>query len=375
MSASTPSDYAGSTLPGSTITPMARLYSDLKVLAHPDRLAALREGRLAAPVHVRIKPINRCNHNCWYCAYRSGALQLGDDMDLGDRIPEAKMFEIADDLVAMGVRAVTFSGGGEPTLYKPLPRVMERLAAGGIKIGSLTNGSNLKGAMADAFAAHASWVRVSVDGYDDASYAAARGLRGSPFSDLLERLAAFAQRRSQCVLGVSFIVGEGNAGHVFDACRQFREAGVNHVKLSGVVVGNDDAGNDAYHDRIRATVEAEIERAQSLATDRFAIVNHYHGLSGLFAKDYRSCPIMRFLTVIGADCRVYACQDKAYTASGCLGSIEERSFADFWFSAENRRALDAVDPSASCRHHCVAHHKNQLLHELTAIDQRHASFV
>jgi len=50
-------------------------------------------------------------------------MQLGEDMDQKDQIPEDKMMEIVEDLVNMGVKAVTFSGGGEPFLYKPLLKV------------------------------------------------------------------------------------------------------------------------------------------------------------------------------------------------------------------------------------------------------------
>ena len=48
-----------------------------------------------------------------------GDLQLGEEIDVRDSIPEDKMNEIVDDLVKMDVKAVTFSGGGEPFLYKP----------------------------------------------------------------------------------------------------------------------------------------------------------------------------------------------------------------------------------------------------------------
>ena len=44
-------------------------------------------------------------------------------MDLRDRMPEAKMIELVDDIVAMGVEAVTFLGGGKPLIYKPLPAI------------------------------------------------------------------------------------------------------------------------------------------------------------------------------------------------------------------------------------------------------------
>jgi 2-iminoacetate synthase ThiH len=88
------------------------VYSSLKFLSYHEQLAALRERRLVAPVHIRIKPMNYCNHNCWYCAYRYDNLSLGEGMDTADQLPRDKMFEIVEDVIEMGVKAVTFSGGG-----------------------------------------------------------------------------------------------------------------------------------------------------------------------------------------------------------------------------------------------------------------------
>lgn len=354
---------------------MTRLYSNLKFLRFRDRLDALAKGEVAAPVHVRIKPINRCNHNCWYCAYRTDNLKLGEDMDLDDRIPIAKMLEIADDLVDMDVRAVTFSGGGEPLLYKELPAVVQRLAEGGIRVATLTNGSNLKGAMAEAFATYGTWVRVSLDGWDDASYTAARGAPEGAFSRLMDNLSRFAARGTSCVLGVSFIVGEANHTHLAEVCARLKDAGVNHVKVSGAVVSNDRDNNNAYHRRLTDTVHDQVAQARRLEDDRFTLIDHYHELEERFEKDYSTCPFLMFLTVIGADSRVYSCQDKAYTDSGLLGSIAGQRFRNFWFSAANRERLYGLDPSRSCRHHCVAHVKNITLHEYLSVEEKHGFFV
>ncbi|MBF0332438.1 MAG: radical SAM protein [Alphaproteobacteria bacterium] len=354
---------------------MARLYSNLKFLRFRDRLEALETRRLAAPVHVRIKPINRCNHNCWYCAYRVDNLQLGDGMELTDRIPDAKMFEIVEDVVAMGVKAVTFSGGGEPLLYKPLPEVVDALAAGGVRIGCLSNGSNLRGRMAEAFARHATWLRVSIDSWDDASHTRHRGTPDGSFTQLVDNMRAFAASGTACVLGVSLIIGAENKDRIFEVCALMRDIGVDHVKLSGVVVANSGAENNAYHARIKDEVAAQIARAKTLSRDGFAVIDHYHDLDELFDKDYRSCPFLQFLTVIGADCKVYACQDKAYTEAGLLGSIAQTRFRDFWFSEENHRRLFGIDPSRDCRHHCVAHAKNLVLHEILSTEPAHGVFV
>ena len=117
---------------------MAHLYSNLKFLEFADYIQALEERRVVAPVHVRIKPTNRCNHDYWYFTYRTNDLKLGEDMSEADATPRTKMFEIGEDLIEMKVKAVTFSGGGEPLLYKPLPDLTNALAAGGIKVATLT---------------------------------------------------------------------------------------------------------------------------------------------------------------------------------------------------------------------------------------------
>ena len=354
---------------------MSRLYSNLKFLGQTDRLNAIRQGDMAAPVHVRIKPINRCNHNCWYCAYRADQLQLGENMKLSDRLADDKLLEIVDDLVAIGVKAVTFSGGGEPLLHKRLPDAVERLARGGVRIATLTNGSNLKGRMADAFAEHGTWVRVSMDAWDDASYAQARGVRQGEFSNIIDCMRAFIDRRSRCVLGVSFIITHDNHLHIRDMCALLKDVGVNHVKLAAAVVSNDAAENNRYHREIMAPATSAIEQAHALSDDAFSVLNHYHVTAERFDKSYHSCPFARLLTVIGADAKVYTCQDKAYAEAGLLGSIEQRSFREFWFSDENRRRHEALDPSRHCRHHCVAHEKNLALIDYLSLDPDHAVFI
>ena len=354
---------------------MATYYSPLKFLHFKKHLAGLDQGEIVAPVHIRVKPTNHCNHNCWYCAYRADNLDLGDEMVLKDSIPAERMLALAHEFVSMGVKAVTFSGGGEPLLYKPLPEVIEILATGGVRIAALTNGSNLKGRVADAFAAHGTWIRVSLDAWDDESYVKSRGAKGRDFSRLIENIRNFTARSTECVLGVSLIVGHDNHRHIMEVCSLLKDCGVNHVKVSGAVVSNDAAGNNSYHLTIKNEVEQQIKAAQALTDNSFSVLNHYHDLEDRFEKQYGTCPFLQFLTVVGADQQVYTCQDKAYTQSGRMGSIATRSFKEFWFSEESQQFLKTFDPSTQCGHHCVSHAKNLAIHEYLSLDQEHVNFV
>jgi len=352
-----------------------RIYSTLKYTRFADQLDAIANRRVTAPGHVRIKPYNHCNHNCWYCAYRVDNLQLGENIDLTDQIPYDKMMEITEDIIDMGVKAVTFSGGGEPLIYKPLIEVIDRLAEGRVRIAALSNGSNLKGKMAEAFAAHATWIRISVDGWDDASYAAAREIKEGAFTQLLENMRAFSDLKSPCVLGISLIVDNKNCRHIFEAAKKFKAAGANHVKVSGVVVSNDGKENNAYHANITDIVTDQLTQAAALNSEDFRIINHYHELPERFDKQYDYCPYLQFQTIIGADCKVYACHDKAYTDGGLLGDIANRSFKDFWFSEENHQRLFGINPSIQCRHHCMANHTNLSILDYLSIDSEHGRFV
>lgn len=355
---------------------MSAVYSKLKIFHYPEKLATLPAGRpeIAPPLHVRIKPTNHCNHRCTYCAYRNDRLQLGSAMNDRDAIPRDKMMEIIDDLAEMGVKAVTFSGGGEPLLYPHLEEALERLVATDIRFASLTNGSLLNGRIAELFAKHATWLRVSMDGWDDASYAAYRGVKSGEYGRILDNMENFKQLGGPCRLGVCINIDDRNYDHILGQLRRLKACGVDSVKLSPCIVSNTGEENNRFHAPFFAGVREQLDVAmRELADDHFDIYDSYHLLEENFDKVYDWCPYLQILTVIGADCGVYACQDKAYSKSGLLGSIADTRFKEFWFA--DKRRFFGINPSQHCHHHCVTNGKNLMVHEYLNIDPAHGQFV
>jgi radical SAM protein with 4Fe4S-binding SPASM domain len=353
-----------------------KVYSNLKMFAFSNTLQSLLNKEVTAPVHIRIKPTNVCNHDCWYCSYHASNLDLGVDMEYRDSIPIDKMKQIVSDIIRMKVSAVTFSGGGEPLLYKKLPEIIENLSKGGVKVAALTNGANLKGEMADAFAEYGSWIRVSLDGYDDESYAKARRVGVGEFSKLLNNLADFSARDTKCTLSAVYVVDHHNYNHVFDICEKLKVHGVKTVKLSGVIVGDSSDENSRYHQPIKDQVGKEIEQTKKLEDNDFLINDSYHDLDDrMWDKNYKTCPNLLYSPVIAADSKVYTCHDKAYTESGCLGDISNQSFKEFWYSQQNRKNIYEFSPSSQCKHHCVAHPRNILMHEFLSLNRDHLDFT
>jgi MoaA/NifB/PqqE/SkfB family radical SAM enzyme len=349
----------------------------MKVFHYKEKIDSLPADneKITAPVHIRIKPTNVCNHDCWYCAYKVSNLQLGKDMVEKDFIPEDKMMEIIDDLIEMGVKAVTFSGGGEPFTYRYMLSTARRLANSPIRFASLTNGARLKGEVAEIFAHYATWVRVSMDGWDGHSYAAYRGVKETEFGKVIQNMKDFKAYGGKCLLGVSYIVDKDNQAHVYDMLQTLRDVGVDSVKISACIVSNEGRETNDYHKPFFNDVKSQIRKFQDECNDdNFEIFDAYHEVDEKFKKTYTWCPYLQILPVIGADLNIYPCQDKAYNLDeGLIGSIKNVRFKEFWFSNKNK--FFKVNPSKVCNHHCVANKKNKIILEYLGADKEHMVFV
>ena len=349
----------------------------MKIFHFKNKVDSLPEkiDKIIAPVHIRIKPTNICNHNCWYCSYKAENLQLGKDMKIRDQIPKEKMIEILDDIIEIGVKSVTFSGGGEPFCYPYLLAVVNKLSKSSIKFSCLTNGSLLQGELAEIFANKGTWLRISIDGWDKDSYARYRGVSKDEFGKVMNNMENFKKLGGKCYLGISLVVDRNNHLHIYDFIKRIKDIGVDSIKVSPCVVADNSMENNRYHQPIFDKVKEQIEKAtKELATEKFEISDAYHEPGKGFKKEYTWCPYLQINPVIGADLNVYPCHDKAYNLNeGLIGSVKDCRFKTFWLT--NKSKFFKINPARHCNHHCVANEKNELILEYLNADKKHLAFV
>lgn len=357
---------------------MGILYTKMKIFNFKDKLNSLSRtvNEIMPPIHIRIKPTNICCHNCKYCAYGKNNLTIfGKDKIKKTFISKEKIVEILSDIAEMGVKAVTFSGGGEPLVYPHILDSIKELFKAGIKFSSLTNGALLQGELAKYFALHGTWVRVSMDGWDDKSYSYYRGVPHGEFTRIMTNMKNFRKYSGKCHLGVSLIIDKINAPHIYKIASNLKDIGVDSVKMSPCLVNDNAVDNNRYHRLFFKDVKLQIKKVtKNLADDSFEVFDSYAELDEKFKKDYNWCPYLQILPIIGADLNVYSCPDKAYNLkNGCIGSIKNQRFKDFWFSDKNK--YFKINPSVHCNHHCETNQKNKLILEYLNIDKEHLNFV
>ncbi len=353
-------------------------YSNLKIIHFPEKLQSFRDGKITAPIYVRLKPINRCNHDCFFCVYASGyrketpptngidhiVSKMHEDMVESDTIPTAKMLEVLQDFHEMGVKAVTYSGGGEPLLHKDIVQMMQQTLDYGIDLSIITNGQLLTGKRAQVLA-KAKWVRVSIDYTSADEMMRFRHVPERMFEDVLSNLKEFDEIRDPgCDLGINYIVHRDNCKDLVGIAKRLKECGVDNIRFSPMWV----PGIENYHAPIKEHVEKQLRECQALCDGTMTINTTYdfnspaHGTK----RSYEKCFFMQTVPVVGADMNVYACHNKAYDNKGKIGSIADKRFKELWFSAEAKHVFDTLNPKHDCCHQCANDMKNHVINDVLA---------
>jgi MoaA/NifB/PqqE/SkfB family radical SAM enzyme len=352
-------------------------YSKFKIVWHEEKLKSLLEEKVTPPIYVRVKPTNNCNHQCFYCSYDPEfGYVLSERFNRKDRIPKEKMMEILEDFEEMGVRAVTFSGGGEPLIYPYIEDALERTLENGIDLSVITNGQELRGKKLE-FLKYAKWIRVSLDSVDPKTFQETRRVPQRRYAELIDNIGNFARiKNDSCELGINFVVNDKNHNQVFRAAKLFKDLGVNHLKITPLYTPK---GFFEYHKPLKKETERQIKLArEALAGPHFEVYDTYENdfvLTSRNKRNYPSCPIMQIVPVIGADSCVYTCHDKAYTSQGLLGSLRDQSFKDLWFSSETERIFQSFNPKKNCKHHCTYDSRNILIRNILESFGDHVNFI
>ncbi len=349
-------------------------YSSLKIFHHVDRIKGLLEGKRVAPIYIRIKPTNVCNQNCYYCVYANNLVFEGRNVDRRESIEWSCLEQVLYQSAEMGVKAITFSGGGEPLCYHSIDKALELVQGMGIDYSMITNGQALEGKNIELLK-NAKWVRISFDSSNAKTYERVRGV--NTYNNVVRNIEQFAKRKSgYCTLGINCVITKQNFMEIYDICKLAKELGVGNIKLSPIVVKKNEGD---YHDEISSFVVEQIEKAKSeLECTTFSIVDKYTddiGITNRFIKNYERCLIQEFFTVIAADSKVYRCHQRAYLDSGLIGDLTEKPFKEIWYSDKTIRLAREYNACQECQFRCAFDERNILLNDFLNIDKDHVNFI
>jgi len=168
---------------------------------------AIIDGRIV-PYHLQLFPTNRCNKNCPFCS----CLKIDRRLELS--FNEIK--QILDYFRKLGSKAITISGGGEPTLHQNLNDILLYAKLLGYEIGLVSNGVlwSKKGNF-DIANNTLTWSRLSVT------------------DDTINNIEIYANNLLYVDVGLSYVVVEDtnvdNVSRIFKVAESIKN--LTHIRL------------------------------------------------------------------------------------------------------------------------------------------------
>lgn len=311
-------------------------YSHLKAFRHPDVLQSISKGVPSRLPHVELILADLCQQSCKFCAYRLDGYASNQLFDDRRMMSAAKALEIIEDCAEIGVQAIQFTGGGEPTIHKCFELAARKVHQYGMKFSLVSNGVRINKELA-GFLVNASWIRISLDAATEETYTSVRRVHRSHWDKAREAIKYLREERDRlktsCVIGVGFTVTPDNWGEVIDAAWLAKELGADNFRISAQFSNEDEKLFESFHTRAVGRCKA----AEAYSDSSFTVYNRFGDrLEDLRFKqpEDKLCGYQFFTTYIGADLNVYRCCGYAYNERGLVGSIANQRFKDFWMSQE-----------------------------------------
>lgn len=364
------------------------IQSRYKLLNNLDKVLEWVTTGDTIPVLVNINPTNRCNHRCPLCTSKD----FLDDVTF----PTPRLKQIIEELAKLGVKAIGFGGGGDPTCHPDLAELIHFSAAQGLEFAMTTNGQLLNEEIIEAAVRHSTWLRVSLDASTPEIYKKTHGLGDKEFEQVKSNIEALVREKkrtgSDVTLGITYLLGPHTVDGAVSATRMVRDIGVDNIRLrpffrwdqeskSPSQVSDSDAlvpvpgkrtGSRAYS--VEGSRKAEFDRrmadvlreCKSLQSESFSVSYPEDRILDVATQServHRVCSVHHFQSIITADMQVYPCCMLEGKAKYSYGSVAEKSFQEVWESPSRRAAYERIDFS-DCPNPCMLEKHNELLWEI-----------
>lgn len=291
------------------------------------------EGKHVTPVLVEIDPVNYCNAACPWCIYstRSNRARFENQT----RINYEALYSAITGMKCCGVKAINWTGSGEPTLYPKLDKLVEHAHHYDISQGLFTNCVSERHGVDPSFF---EWIRVSLT---------EKYLEGISKPLLAEYLA-------QTTVGICMNLTPDNLSMVDEMCRGACDLGVHYFQIRPAL-------QQSYHDCPEIVVPSKIKEYE---TEDFKVyLSPYKFSDYRKPKPYSLCRAGQFECVLDCYGNVRVCNYHLDEPEYAIGNICEESFESIVERIPRETSL-----AANCQTCCKNHVVNAVLDELLQVE-------
>ena len=330
----------------------------LKLARYPELLVGVPN-----PIHWDVDPSTVCAHACRGCPYifdgpidpMLGVIRPETAKDKRTLLDFETFLSFLEQAIGSGCKAITFVGGGEPTIHPRFSEMMEACTRRGVKFGVITHLGRKYNDVFFSALKQATWVRVSVNAATRGTYLKHQGK--DHFDQAIENIAT-ASLSFGTRVGFSFLITNDNYHEIEFAAKIAKDAYAKYIQYKPIIELNLGAAYRGIEGEIRDYLKVAAEYAD----DRFQVLDQWDGrikeLQRHAAGEFSGrCHVARLNPKLGANGVVYQCCELAYSDEGALGSVYEETLATILARADQSK----IDMKA-CPH-CWDKPVNKIINE------------
>jgi len=341
-------------------------FSKNKILFFKEQVMNALEKRHVNPIVFELSLSGCCNQKCIYCCCDYYHKKEYLNFDQINNIIEQ---------VSYCAKAITLTGGGEPTLNPWFSYTVEHIKKRGLSVGVISNGTNLDLLALEVLAKYASFFRVSLDSTDSAMYEKIRRpytiySLDTVLSNINSIVKLKRKYKSELQVGVQIVLCGQSISDIKKTILAVRSLGVDFIQIRP----EDNAtgkSSEPQYEYIKKII-SERENLEKFSTEVFKVFLSYNKLNeyerNSVYKSYIGCSGANFTCSIGHNNRVYFCCSNIGNEKYELGNLENTSLKEILISTKRKKLIEECDHEG-CQMQCRNHELNKLFYNLERMDK------
>jgi len=333
------------------------------------------ESYLPPPVECNLDPYAACNLNCYFCVVQRYIKHHREEIGMSE-LPADYSHRLIDFLSDWGVRGLCISGGGEPTLHRELPNLINH-ASEKMDVSLVTNITVMNTELIKSMM-YCKWIALSVDAGDRYMYRLIKGK--DMFKTVVENIGMLTRERERAKSHVSlcfkFLVLPENQHFIYEACKLAKELGVQDFHARPVDFEREDIEGNKKLDIDIKIVKEQFEKCHEIEDGNFHVYTVTHKFDPEFhvKHDFTRCLATPLVLPILTDGNAYLCVDRKMESKFKLGSCypDPESILEWWGSDAHRDLIKSVNINECSR--CTWSEYNRQISDTVIEDRMDLAF-
>ncbi|HEX8949278.1 MAG TPA: radical SAM protein [Dissulfurispiraceae bacterium] len=336
-----------------------------KLLYHVPRVCDWLKGENIYPVYMEMSPSGNCNHRCTFCAL--------DFMQYQKRFLDAPvLFERLEELGKYGLKSVMYGGEGEPLLHERIGEIIEHTKRSGIDVALTTNAALLTEDMAERILGHMEWMKVSIGGATQETYAKVHRTKPGDFDTVVRNLSEAVKikrkRNFPCTIGMQMLLLPENRHEAALLARTAKEIGMDYLVVKPYSQ-HPSSRTERYRDIKYGGYRYLADELEEFNSAEFNVIFRLHAMQKWDegTRNYTHCLALPFWSYIDSGGNVWGCSIYLGDERFLYGNIYRETFREIWEGEKRRESLRWVEhelDTGQCRLNCRMDEVNRYLWEL-----------